>query len=61
MNKNKKAINLATGAAVPIGPIDGGVVITALTVAPAPIPEPASGLLLAFATAGAIVGRPRRR
>ena len=55
------SINLATGAAVPIGPIDGGVVITALTVAPAPIPEPASGLLLAFATAGAIVGRPRRR
>lgn len=50
---NLYTINLATGTAVLVGQIDGGVAITAMTVAPAPIPEPTSAMLL---FAGLIVG-----
>lgn len=53
-------INLATGAATLVGQIDGGVVITALTVAPAPIPEPATCSLMALSLIAAGTLRPRR-
>lgn len=42
-------INLLTGALTDLGQIDGGVVITAMTVAPAGIPAPAAGVLLGLA------------
>lgn len=49
-------INLGTGLATPVGPINGGVVITALTVAP--VPEPATVALLIVGLLG--VGATRR-
>jgi hypothetical protein len=50
------SINLATGAASLIGTIGGGVPLTSLA---APIPEPASGCLLAIAGATLLRRRPR--
>jgi hypothetical protein len=44
-------INLATGAATNLGAIDGGLVVSAMTVAPV-IPEPASATLLLSAVGG---------
>jgi Domain of unknown function (DUF4394) len=53
------SINLATGLATNLGSIDGGVVITALTVAA--IPEPTSAILLTAGLLGACaVGRRRK-
>ena len=50
-------INLATGAATPVGVINGGLVISALTVAP--VPEPASIALVVLAVAGMFTVRRR--
>jgi hypothetical protein len=49
-------INLATGAATAVGPIGGGIQITAMTAA---LPEPATAGMAAFAVAG--IGLLRRR
>jgi hypothetical protein len=49
-------INLNSGAATPVGPIGGGIVITAMA---AVVPEPATAGLAAFAMAG--IGLLRRR
>jgi hypothetical protein len=51
-------INLASGAATALGVIDGGVTISALTVAHI-IPEPATGALLGVALLGAALIRRR--
>ncbi len=42
-------INLGTGTATPVGVIDGGLVITAVTVAPVPEPTTLAGALAALA------------
>jgi Domain of unknown function (DUF4394) len=52
-------INLATGAATLVGQIDGGLIITALTVAPA-IPEPGSVALVLIGLVGGAVAARRR-
>ena len=49
-------INLATGLATPVGVINGGLVISALTVAP--VPEPASIALVAHGRGGHVRGSP---
>lgn len=55
---NLYTINLATGAAALVGQIDGGLTITAMSVAP--IPEPATLAMAALALIGcAAVGRRR--
>lgn len=51
-------INLATGLAVPLGVIDGGIVVSAMTVAPA-IPEPATLGLVATSLLGLAAMRRR--
>jgi hypothetical protein len=56
---NLFAINLATGAATNLGQIDGGVIITAISVAPTVVPEPATMALAA--TAVAAIPLVRRR
>ncbi|BBO36422.1 DUF4394 domain-containing protein [Lacipirellula parvula] len=56
---NLYTINLATGAATPVGQIDGGVIITAMTVAPA-VPEPATLGLAAMALAAVPLARRRK-
>jgi MYXO-CTERM domain-containing protein len=48
-NSSLYTINLATGAATAIGQIDGGIIITGMTVAP----EPASAALVVIAVLGA--------
>ena len=53
-------INLATGAATLVGEIDGGIVISALTVAPA-IPEPTTVALAGMALVAGLVVRRRTR
>jgi len=55
---NLYAINLATGAATNLGQIDGGVIITAISVAPA-IPEPATLALAGMALAAIPLVRRR--
>lgn len=51
-------VNLVTGAMTNFGQIDGGIVITAMTVAPANVPAPAGGVLLGL---GALAMRRHRR
>ena len=55
---NLYTINLATGTAVLVGQIDGGLNIVDITVAISPVPEPTS---LALAGAASLVLRRRRR
>lgn len=58
---NLYSINLLTGAATNLGVIDGGVIISAMTVAPEGfIPEPGSMSLLGAATLGLLSRRMRR-
>ena len=58
------SISLLTGLATNLGQIDGGIVITALTVAPAPpsggIPEPATISLIALGLIGCVASRRRK-
>lgn len=56
---NLYSINLATGAATNLGQIDGGVIITAMAVAPV-VPEPATMGLAAMALAAAPLMRRRK-
>jgi hypothetical protein len=62
-NSNLYQINLLTGAATNLGQIDGGVVISSMTIAPdgfnPNIPEPASVALLGFAAMGMLVRQNR--
>jgi hypothetical protein len=53
---NFYSINLATGAATNLGAIDGGLIITAMTVARV-IPEPATLGMTAFALIGGLLVR----
>ncbi len=53
------SINLATGAATNLGQIDGGIIITAISVAPA-IPEPAALALAGMAIAAVPLVRRRQ-
>ncbi len=53
------SINLATGLATPLGVVDGGLIITAMTVAPRVIPEPATLGMTAFALIGGLSFRRR--
>ena len=55
---NQYSINLATGAATNLGQIDGGVIITAISVVPA-IPEPATLALAGMAFAAIPLVRRR--
>jgi hypothetical protein len=55
---NLYTVNLATGTAILVGAINGGVVITAITVAP--IPEPSSAVLLIAGLAVGFIARRRR-
>jgi hypothetical protein len=56
-------INLLTGLALPVGQIDGGVVISSMAIAPdgfdPNIPEPASVALIGIASVGMLVRRNR--
>lgn len=52
-------INLVTGAATPVGQIDGGITITAMTVAPAEVPEPAVAALVLIGLLGLTSARSR--
>lgn len=57
---NLYSINLATGAATNLGQIDGGVIVSSMTVAPDNfLPEPGSFALVGLAAFG-ILGRKRR-
>jgi hypothetical protein len=52
-------VNLANGAATLVGQIDGGIVITALAVAPVPEPTTAALILIGLAGAGTLGRRMR--
>jgi hypothetical protein len=56
-NSSLYRINLTTGAATLVGQVDGGIMLTGLTVAP--VPEPASAALIVLGLAG-IAGIRRR-